>query len=192
MPSMKKLSISRSKSKQVSPSPSRSEDSISCDRKKSKKPSLLFKKSSKNSKKQAKEVKELDDGKEVTVLDDSDATGRTSYSNFDEFTLEDGLFSCNIDETRRTNNRTKEDNTVKSRRGNRQGSWIDSTWDGGASFNLEDNESEEDDLDDSLYQLLDEEEDTPEQYKKLSLHNILVEEELSFQRSLVWNDDENE
>jgi hypothetical protein len=47
-------------------------------------------------------------------------------------------------------------------------------------------------LDDSLYQLLDldDDVDTPEQFKKLSLHNILVEEELSFQRSLVWNDDE--
>ena len=183
MPSIKKLSISISKSKQVSPSPSRTEESKPSDRKKSKKPSSLFKKSSKGSKKQAKDVK---------VLDDSDATDRTDFTNnFDEFTLEDGLFSCDIDKTPRTS-RSKEDTATKSRRGNRQGSWIDSTWDGGASFNLEDNESIEDELDDSLYQLLDDEVDTPEQFKKLSLHNILVEEELSFQRSLVWNDDERE
>jgi hypothetical protein len=38
--------------------------------------------------------------------------------------------------------------------------------------------------------LLDQGNDSPDQFRKLSLHNILVEEELSFQRSLVWNDEE--
>jgi hypothetical protein len=63
-----------------------------------------------------------------------------------------------------------------------------SSWDPSESFC--DYSEEEEDLDDSLYQLLDAEssEHSPKA-KKLSLHNILVEEELSFQKSLVWNED---
>jgi hypothetical protein len=60
-------------------------------------------------------------------------------------------------------------------------SWISS------SFNDGDVESE-DELDDSVYTLLNDDEDC--QFRKLSLHDILVEEELSFRKSLVWNDEE--
>jgi hypothetical protein len=190
-----KLNIGRSKSKQVVPECSRSDrTSVSKPDKNNKK--KLFKSS-----RQGSGSNESSKHKDV-LLDESDATDRT---NFSEFTLEDGLFSS-VDKARPTSKRpvckelqvqdTEPERPV-SRRGNnatnRQRSWIDSTWDGGSSFNFEDDANScEEELDDSLYQLLDldDDVDTPEQFKKLSLHNILVEEELSFQRSLVWNDDE--
>jgi hypothetical protein len=193
-----KLNIGRSKPKQVS---HQCNDRVS---KSDKKKKSLFKSSSRQGSKQSSKRQDV-------PLDDSDATDRTDFS---EFTLEDGLFSTNttVDKMRRSNaaataqNRPvckelqveENDTRPVSRRGgnganrhNRQRSWIDSTWDGGSSCNFEeDADSVEDELDDSLYQLLDDDVDSPEQFKKLSLHNILVEEELSFQRSLVWNDDE--
>ena len=123
-------------------------------------------------------------------IDESDRT------DFTGFTLDDGLFSVDLDKTRNEVDQvvrsTAENTRNRSAKGNRHDSWIDSTWDGGASFNFEEDNDSEDELDDSLYQLLDDDMDSPEQFKKLSLHNILVEEELSFQKSLVWNDDEKE
>lgn len=183
-----KLSISRSNSKQVVPQGSNaSMVNKASDTKKSKK--SIFKSSRQGSKQSSKK-------QETQILDESDATDRTDFS---EFTLEDGLFSGSVDKTRRSNGTTRPilkelDDTEKTRSsarrpGNRHGSWIDSTWDGG-SFNFDDDNESADELDDSLYQLLDDDMDSPDQFKKLSLHNILVEEELSFQRSLVWNDEE--
>lgn len=187
-----KLNISRSKSKQIAPQ--ENDRASKSDRKKK----SLFKSNREGGSKKSN-AKRQD-----VQLDDSDTTDRTDYS---EFTLEDGLFSS-VEEKRRSNAAAANHRQVcrerqvhdaeerpVSRRGgttsNRHGSWIDSTWDGGSSFNYdEDVESVEDALDDSLYQLLDDDDDSPEQFKKLSLHNILVEEELSFQKSLVWNDDE--
>lgn len=134
-------------------------------------------------------------------ISDTDATARTEFS---EFTDEQCLRPDNFYKPRRcvdNENTTRpvpqeldnidESETQPSHRGHREhrhSSWICSTWDGG-SFCSEDNDSE-DEFDDSLYQLLDQGDDSPDQFKKLSLHNILVEEELSFQRSLVWNDEE--
>ena len=188
-----KLNIGRSKSKQIVP-----QDNDRASKPEKKKKSLF-----KSSRQEGSKKSSTNERRDIP-LDDSDATDRTDIS---EFTLEDGLFSS-VDKTRRsnmsaTNHRpvckelqVQEDERPVSRQGgnafSRQGSWIDSTWDGGSSFNFDDEdvESVEDALDDSLYQLLDEDNDSPEQFKKLSLHNVLVEEELSFQRSLVWNDDE--
>ncbi|KAL7481236.1 hypothetical protein ACHAW6_006908 [Cyclotella cf. meneghiniana] len=134
-------------------------------------------------------------------ISDTDATARTDFS---EFTVERGLLPDNIYKPRRSvDNETtdrpdgteldniKESETPPSHQGqqeHRHSSWICSTWDGG-SFCSDDNDSQ-DDFDDSLYQLLDQGNDSSDQFRKLSLHNILVEEELSFQRSLVWNDEE--
>jgi hypothetical protein len=61
-------------------------------------------------------------------------------------------------------------------------SWISS------SFNADGDADPEDDLDDSIYTLLDDDEEC--HFRKLSLHDILVEEELSFRKSLIVNDEE--
>ncbi|KAL7506874.1 hypothetical protein ACHAXN_004090 [Cyclotella atomus] len=61
-------------------------------------------------------------------------------------------------------------------------SWISS------SFNADCDADSEDDLDDSIYTLLDDDEEC--HFRKLSLHDILVEEELSFRKSLIVNDEE--
>jgi hypothetical protein len=188
-----KLNIGRSKAKQVVPQRSSSDrTSVSKTDKKNKK--KLFK-SSRQGPRSSESSKHID-----VQLDASDVTARTDYSGF---TLEDGLFSS-VDKAHPTFKRpickelqAQDADTERpvSRRGNnatnRHSSWVDSTWDGGSSFNFEDDANScDDELDDSLYQLLDDDVETPEQFKKLSLHDILVEEELSFQRSLVWNDDE--
>lgn len=184
-----KLNISRSKTKQVVPQCSSSDrTSVSKTDKKTKK--KLFKSS-----RQGPRSSESSKHKDVQ-LDESDVTDRTDYSGF---TLEDGLF-LSVDKAHSTFKRpickelqAQDADTERpvSRRGNnatnRHSSWVDSTWDGGSSDDANSCDAE---LDDSLYQLLDDDVETPEQLKKLSLHNILVEEELSFQRSLVWNDDE--
>jgi hypothetical protein len=175
-----KLNIGRSKSKQVvAPQDSnRRTAPKSSDAKKSKK--FLFKSNRQESKESPT--------RRVNEIDESDRT------DFSGFTLDDGLFSGDLDKTRNidqvSTRGTTENHRRRAAKGNRHGSWIDSTWDGGASFNFDEDNDSEDELDDSLYQLLDDDMDSPEQFKKLSLHNILVEEELSFQKSLVWNDDE--
>jgi hypothetical protein len=60
-------------------------------------------------------------------------------------------------------------------------SWVSS------SFNA-DADNSDDELDDSVYTLLDDQDEC--HFRKLSLHDILVEEELSFRKSLVWNDED--
>ena len=69
------------------------------------------------------------------------------------------------------------------RRPKNRNSWISS------SFNADGDADSEDELDDSIYTLLDDEEENCH-FRKLSLHDILIEEELSFRKSLVWNDEE--
>ena len=61
-------------------------------------------------------------------------------------------------------------------------SWVSS------SFNADCETNSEEELDASIYTLLDEEEES--HFRKLSLHDVLVEEELSFRTSLLLNDDE--
>lgn len=61
-------------------------------------------------------------------------------------------------------------------------SWVSS------SFNADCEFDSEEELDASIYTLLDEEEEC--QFRKLSLHDVLMEEELSFRKSLLWNDED--
>ncbi|EED86363.1 predicted protein [Thalassiosira pseudonana CCMP1335] len=85
---------------------------------------------------------------------------------------------------------------------NRRSSWIRSSgWDEHSYHSYHSSDDDDDDndsitslqdLDDSLYQLLEDgnSEIVLVPSKKMSLHSILVEEELSFQRSLVWQDND--
>lgn len=59
-------------------------------------------------------------------------------------------------------------------------SWISS------SFNADADNSSDDELDDSIYTLLEDQDGS--HFRKLSLHDVLVEEELSFRKSFVCND----
>jgi hypothetical protein len=173
-----KLNIVRSKSKQIAPS-------NDCTKSESLKPSESKKKLLKSMFKSSREGQDklLKSKQPECNVSDKDRT------EFSEFTIEHGLLAdC---DARRTCTAPLAEISEKPRHQPVQhprNSWVCSSWDPSESFC--DNSEEEEDLDDSLYQLLDAEssEHSPKA-KKLSLHNILVEEELSFQKSLVWNED---
>jgi hypothetical protein len=192
-----KLNIGRSKSKQIAPQNNskdgntRSNSPRSSDTKK-KLLSCDFKKAMfRSSRQDGQGSKSRASPRYPQEDSDTHVTHRSEYS---DFTIENGLFTdcedprCGTKSSSRPNSKELDDiNESPPERlpsQHRNSSWICSTWDGGSFCS----EESEDELDDSLYQLLDSPNDNSDQFKKLSLHNILVEEELSFQRSLVWND----
>lgn len=107
-----------------------------------------------------------------------DTWGIESSTNIDDMRRSFTISNQSTSRTSRSIIEFKEPNGHQPKSRN---SWVSS------SFNA-DVDNSDDELDDSVYTLLDDQDEC--HFRKLSLHDILVEEELSFRKSLVWNDED--